>query len=197
DLVGGAAVRAALLDGDLLADEILVDRLGRLLDVALREAGLAGRVFALDRRRADRERQLDRFDDPVEEQVPLRGLQLLRVVLGVREGTEVGFELLPNRALGGREALLLEQQRDARLDLNLPLDVLVARVHRELRRQLGEDLLLDRRGLADPDLLDPLPDRVPELALDLGGDVHVQPLRLPSLAAELLLRLAELADLLM
>src|SRR5207248_8088918 len=31
DLLGAAAVRAALVDGDLLADEVLVDRLARLL----------------------------------------------------------------------------------------------------------------------------------------------------------------------
>ena len=64
-----AAVGAALLDRDLLADEVLVDRLGGLLDELLRERVLDRRRLALDGRRADRERQLDGLDDPVEEQV--------------------------------------------------------------------------------------------------------------------------------
>ena len=54
-----AAVGTALVDRDLLADELLVDRLGGLLDVLLRQRVLDGRRLALDRRRADRERQLD------------------------------------------------------------------------------------------------------------------------------------------
>ena len=37
DLLGAAAVRAPLVDGDLLADEVFVDRVGGLLDVLLRE----------------------------------------------------------------------------------------------------------------------------------------------------------------
>ena len=59
DLLGAAAVGAPLVDRDLLADEVLVDRLGGLLDVALRQAVLRRRRFAVGRRRADRERQLD------------------------------------------------------------------------------------------------------------------------------------------
>ena len=42
DLRRGPAVRATLVDRDLLADEALVDRLARLLDVALRERVLDG-----------------------------------------------------------------------------------------------------------------------------------------------------------
>src|SRR5207245_10246433 len=38
DLLRAAAVGAPLVDRDLLADEVLVDRLGGLLDVALRDA---------------------------------------------------------------------------------------------------------------------------------------------------------------
>src|SRR5205823_6481773 len=40
DLLRAATVRTTLVDGDLLADEVLVDRLRGLLDVALREAVL-------------------------------------------------------------------------------------------------------------------------------------------------------------
>src|SRR5213079_43506 len=78
DLLGAAAVGSPLVDRDLLADEILVDRLGGLLDVALREAVLHRGPLAVDGRGADRERQLHRRDDALEEQVALRGLQLLR-----------------------------------------------------------------------------------------------------------------------
>ena len=47
----------------------------------------------------------------------------------------------------------------------------------------------------EPVALDALPDRVPVGRLDLGGEILVEPLRLAGLAAEILLRLAELADL--
>ena len=97
DLLLGAPVGAALLDRDLLADEVLVDRLGGLLDVVLGQRvlddGLAGRV------RADRERQLDRVDDPLVQQVLLRRLQLLRVLLGLGQRAQVGLELLAHRGL--------------------------------------------------------------------------------------------------
>ena len=54
DLRLGAAVRAPLLDRDLLADEVLVDRLGRLLDVVLRER-VADAVLPALRRRRERQ----------------------------------------------------------------------------------------------------------------------------------------------
>ena len=81
------------------------------------------------------------------------------------------------------EPLLLEQHRETRLDLHLALDVLVVRVHRELGGELGEDLRLDRRGLAEAVPLDPLPDRMSMRAFDLGGQVEVEPLRLARLTA--------------
>src|SRR5207248_9413567 len=83
DLVGRAAVRAALVHRDLAADELLVDRLGRTLDELLRLRILDDRALAVDRRGADRERELDRLDDAVEEELPHRGLELLRVLLGL------------------------------------------------------------------------------------------------------------------
>ena len=55
DLLLGATVRAALVDRDLLADEVLVDRLGRPLHELLRDRVLDRRL-ALRGRRADRER---------------------------------------------------------------------------------------------------------------------------------------------
>ena len=106
DLRLGAAVGAPLLDRDLLADEVLVDRLGGLLDVVLRERVACAALLT----RAIRERKLDRLDDPLVEQVLLRRLQLLRVLLGLGERAQLALELLAHRRLGGGRALLLEDQ---------------------------------------------------------------------------------------
>ena len=103
DVLGGSAVGTPLVDGDLLADELLVDRLGRLLDELLRQRVLDDRALAVDRRRADRERQLDRLDDPVEEQLALRRLELLRVLLGLGQGAQVVLELLAHVLLDDLE----------------------------------------------------------------------------------------------
>ena len=103
------AVRAALLDRDLLADEVLVDRLGRLADVRLGRAVAGAALGALGRRR---ERQVDGVDDPVVEQVLLGRLQLLGVLLGLGEGAQVGLELGANRAVGRGGTLLLEDRRE-------------------------------------------------------------------------------------
>src|SRR5438105_10740340 len=195
DLLGAAAVGPPLVDRDLLADEILVDRLGRLLDVVPRQAVLDCRALAVDRRRADREGQLDACDDVLEEQVALGRLQLLRVLLGVRERTQVGLELLAHRAFDRDETLLLEQHVHARADLRLVLDVLLGRVHRHLARELRRELVDDRGRLAQADALDALPDRVPVSRLELLGELHVEPLRLARLAAQVLLGVTQLANL--
>src|SRR3954463_3503742 len=47
NLLGAAAVRSALLDSDLLADEVLVDRLGGTLDELLRQRVLDERGLAV------------------------------------------------------------------------------------------------------------------------------------------------------
>ncbi len=195
DLLGAAAVGPPLVDRDLLADEILVDRLGGLLDVALGQAVLDLRGAAVRGGRADRERQLDAVDDPLEEKVALGRLQLLRVLLGIGESSQVVLELLAHRTLDGHEALLLEQHREARAGLQLPLDVRLGRLHRRRAGDLGQELVGDGSALAKAVLLDPLPDRVPVGRLDLGGEVGVEPLRLAGLGAQILLRVTELADL--
>ena len=69
DVLGGSPVGTPLVDGDLLADEVLVDRLGRLLHELLGQRVLDDRALAVDGCGPDRERQLDRLDDPVEEQL--------------------------------------------------------------------------------------------------------------------------------
>ncbi len=199
DLLGAAPVGTALVDGDLLPHEVLVDRLARLLDLRLGLRVLRGgqrlaRV-GIDRSAPDRERQLDLVDDPVEQKLPLRRLERLRVLLGIGERLQLVAELLPHRAFDRDGPLLLEQQRQRRLDLHLALDVVVGRLHRDRPGELGEELLDDRAGLLDAGLLDALPDGVPLVALELGDEIEVEPLRLAGLAAQVLLRLAQLHDL--
>ena len=127
----------------------------------------------------------------------LRGLQLLRVLLGLRESAEVVAELLADRALDSGQPLLLEHGGEAGANLHAPGDVLLGRVHRQLGGQLVLELLDDRGALAQALGLEALPDGVTLRLLELGGELLVEPLRLAHLAAEVLLRLAELADLLM
>jgi hypothetical protein len=195
DLVGRAAVRAAFLDGDLLANEILVDGLGGLLDELPRQRVLYDRGIALDRRRADGERQLDGLDDPVEEQVTLCRLELLRVLLGLGQRAEVVLELLAHRGDHGFEPEPLEQQVEARAHLHLADDVLLGRVHRHRRGKLACDLFDGGGGLAKTLGADALADPVRVRLLDLGSHVRIEPLRLPGLPAQVLLGVAELLDL--
>src|SRR5262245_35138076 len=116
DLLLGAPVRTPLVDGDLLADEVLVDRVERALDVLLRLRVLDDRLV-LDRLPADRERQLELLENAVQEQVALRRLELLRILLGVRELTKIREELLAKRSLDRRQARLLENRGEARTNL--------------------------------------------------------------------------------
>ena len=117
DLLRAAAVGALLLDRDLAADELLVDRLGGLLDVALGDRVLHRRRLAVADGRADRERQLHRLDDPLEEQMALGRLELLRVLLGLGERAEVRLELLAHRRLDAAEPRSLDEHREAQLAL--------------------------------------------------------------------------------
>ena len=110
DLLGAAAVGAALVDRDLLADEVLVDRVGRLLDARLRER-------VLDRSASPSGRPGTAAATPStmrSKRMPrLRGLELLRVLLGVGQLAQLALELLAHRALDGHEALLVEDQGEA------------------------------------------------------------------------------------
>ncbi len=189
DLLGAAAVGPPLVYGDLLPDDVLVDRVARLLDVRLRERVHRSLVAA------GRERESHLGEDAIEEEMPLRGLELLRVLLGVGERLQLIAELFPHRTLDCRKPLLLEQHVEARPHLDLALDVVVGRVHRDRRSEVGTELLDDRSRRGETVALDPLPDGVPLGRLDLGVEVGVEPLRLAGLRAEILLRLAEAADL--
>ena len=177
DLRRSPAVGATLLDRDLLADEALVDRLARLLDVALRQRVLDCGL-AVDGGRADRERQLDALDDVLEEQVALRRLELLRVLLGVGEPPQLVLELLANDRLDRDRALLLEDLRQRHANLQLAEDLRLVGVERRSADFLLDDLLDDRGRLAEALLLDALPDLVAVRGLEPLGDGRVEPLRL-------------------
>jgi len=88
-----------------------------------------------------------------------------------------------------------EEEREAGAHLQLAHDVLLRRLDRQRRRQLAHQVLDDRAALAQPDLVDPLPDRVPVIVLQLSRQLEIEPLRLADLAAKVLLRVADLADL--
>ncbi len=94
-----------------------------------------------------------------------------------------------------REALLLEDHVQACTHLRQALDVLFARVHRDLACKLRRELVDDRSRLAEAAALDAFPDRVPVRRLELRRELRVEPLRLAGLAAQILLRLAQLLDL--
>src|SRR6267142_4658970 len=157
DLRRRPAVRTTLLDRDLLADERLVDRLARLLDVALRERVLDDRL-TVDGRRADRERQLDALDDVLEEQVALGRLELLGVLFGLGQAAQLVLELLEGDRLDGNRTLLLEDLRERHPNLKLAEDLVLVGVQRRCPDFLLDDLLDDRSDLAEPLLLDALPD---------------------------------------
>ena len=195
DLVRPAAVRAALLDRDLAADELLVDRLRGPLDELPGQRVLDRRRLAVDRRRPDREGQVDRLDDPVEQELALGRLELLRVLLGLGQRAQVVLELLAHRAFDRLQANPVEDEVQRGANLHPAGDVLLCRLHRQRRAQLVRQLLDDRAGLTQPLLGDALPDHAAVLLLELAHELHVEPLRLADLAGELLLRLADLDDL--
>ena len=193
DLLLGATVGAALLDRDLLADEVLVHRLGGPLHELLRHGVLDLRL-ALGGRRADRERERELLEDAVVEEVTLRRAELLRVLLGVRQLAQVGEELLPHGALDGGETRLLEDRREARPHLRAAGHVVLGRGHRDLRRR-GRDQLVDGDGrLAEPVRGDRGAHGLAVLRLELGGELGVDPLRLADLLAQVFQGLADRAD---
>src|SRR5206468_5193434 len=122
----------------------------------------------------------------------LRRLELFRVLLGLGEGAQVVLELLAYRAENGLEALALEDHREAGAHLDLPADVLLGRVHRERRAEVGDELLDDRPRLAQARLADALLEPRAVLALELLGELGVEPLLLAGLAPQVLLRLPDL-----
>ena len=194
NLLGSATVGTALIDSDLLPDEILVDRLGSAPDGVLRDLVL-DRGLALGGSRAGREGQLGLLDDAVEEKLALGRAQLLRILLGVGESAQVGAELLAYRPLDGRQLLLLAKGVEAVAHLQAADDVGLGRLHRQRRRQLGADLLDESGRFAQTGLGDAGAEALGVRLLQLGGQLGVEPLGLTDAAAQLFLRLAEFLDL--
>src|SRR5206468_7457301 len=133
-------------------------------------------------------RSLNALDDPLEKELALGRLELLRVLLGLGQRSQVVLELVADVALDDLEARLLEDpvQRGAHLDLTE--DVLLAGVHVQLGSKLVRQLLDDRARLAQALGLDPLADPARVLRIELGGELGVEVLRLPGSGAKLLLR---------
>ena len=187
DLLGRAPVGAPLLDRDLLAHDLLVDRVGRVAHPA------AGQRVepAVDARR---ERQLQLVLDPLVQRGALGRLELLGVLLGVRELAQRLAELLVDRGLDGLAAALLADRRDRERDLDaahhlglggVAGDAAAARPpgSRSRRRDAGQAVLGQQRVEARA-----------VAGVDLGLDAGVLPLRLADLGAQVELRLAELPD---
>ena len=191
DLLRAPPVRTALVDGDLLADEVLVDRVGGLLDVAARDS-VCGMLLALG---ACREGQLELLLDAGEKNVALARLELLRVLLGVRERAQLALELRPDGTLDRPQPLRLEQHAEPVAHLRLADDVALARVHRDRRRVGGEQLVDDPGRVAEPDLGDPPRDALSVPGVELGVQLDVDPLLLADLARELVDRVADPDDL--
>src|SRR6266516_2220624 len=136
----------------------------------------------------DRERQLDLLLDPAEEKVPLRGLELLRILLGLGQRLQVVLELLANWALDRLEPDALEDQRKAGADLHPLDDLVLGRLHRQRRTDLLDDLLDRGRALAQAVQGNALADLVAVLALELFRQLAVEPLRLADLPLQVFLQ---------
>src|SRR4029453_2888506 len=156
---------------------------------------VVGGGLALRGGRTDWKRQLDLLEDPLEEQVALRRLQLLRVLFRVRELAERALELLAHRAVDGGHPRLLEARREARADLGAAYHVLLGRGHADRRRRRGDQLLDDRVRLAEAVLRDGGSNRPPVRRLELLRQLAVDPLGAPRLATEVVQSVADAADL--
>ena len=190
DLLRATTVGPPLVDGDLLADDVLVDRVGRLLDPRLRRRVLLVRLSV-----GDREREVDVLDDVVVEHAALAGLEVLRVLLGVGQLFQVALELLAHRAFDGDEALLVEHEREPALDLHLLHHVVLGGVERDVGADLVDDLADDRLGGLQALRLDALPDRVAVRRLELCRQRRVDPLRLANLLTQIVDDVADALDL--
>ena len=101
----------------------------------------------------------------------------------------------PHRALDSDEALLVEHEREATLDLHLAHHVVLGGVERDVRADLVDDLVDDRAGRLQALLLDPLPDRVAVGGFELGRQGRVDPLRLADLRPQVVDHVADALDL--
>ena len=188
DLLFRATVGAPLVNGDLRADEALVDRVGRLLDVPLR-CRVEAVLFAT------RERERNALEDAAVEQVRLRRLEVLRVLLRVGQVLQVGAELLAHRTLNGSCPLLLDDLLKRHPHLKRTTHVGFGRLHRDDASFTLDDLGDDCTRGRDAVRLNARSDLGAVLGIDLLRDGGIEPLRLTGLCAEVFLRLAQLDDL--
>ena len=143
----------------------------------------------------DRERELHLLEDAAVEDVALAGLELLRVLLGVGQAPQVVLELRADGALDDLEALCLEQHLEPVPHLELADDVVLAGLHRDRGRLLGEQVVDDLDGVLDPVLGDAALDGLALTSGEVGVQLEVDPLGLADLARELVDRVADADDL--
>ena len=198
DLLRAAPVRAPLVDGDLLADEVLVDRLGRPLQRTASSSSPSTGASPSAAGGPTGNGSSTRLDDAVEEQLPLRRLELLRVLLGLGERAQVVLELLPHRCF---DRLQADRLAGRRRGSSGPGSAGGCPPRSSPSSDLGGQSSPSSSSTTAPRLaqavrLDVLADARRRCgSLSSAVTLGVEPLRLAGLLAELLLRLAELDDL--
>ena len=175
DLRLGAAVRTPLVDRDLLADEVLVDRLARLADVRFVSESLRARPrrrppgngSSTVRRSARRAGAASPTSAPSSPARP-------------RSAPEVGLELLAHRALDGGRALLLEDHPERHPASGARAGCRPRSSSWSARRHSSRSPRRSRRPRGG--LLRIGPDLVAVRSLEPVGHLRVEPLRLAGLA---------------
>ena len=177
-----------------LPDELLVDRLGGLLDELARHAVLDGGL-AVDRGRPDRERQLDGLDDAVEEQCRLADLSSFESCSASVRARRSSSNCSSTGPRPPRAAAL-ENEVEARAYLQLADDLLLrrnpCRAAGRARRRSPRPWRPPRGGLPRRCARGCGPRSRSSRSLVVSA---IEPLRLADLALQVLLRLAELDDL--
>jgi hypothetical protein len=137
--------------------------------------------------------RLELLEDPVQQELALRRLELLRVLLGVRELAQAvencsrsGSSTAESRAFSRIAAKLGESARFV-MSSSVEASTRTARGSRRAARR--------RPRLLDAVLGDRRANVVAMCGVELGREVDVDPLRLADLLAEALQRRADLADL--
>ena len=187
NLVLATTVGTTLVDGDLGADDLLVDAVDGGLD-----GTSGGSVEAVLGTRG--ERQLDLADDPLDQRRALGGLELLGVLLGIRQRLDGVAELLLHRRLDGGGTTTIGDETERELDLRAADHDLVGRISRDGRALCGK-----RSGLS---LLDTTDAVRGDLGVERGAVLGVQlsvdglgvPLRLAGLLLQFELRDADVLD---
>ena len=187
DLVLAATVGAPLVNGDLGADDLLVDAVDGGLDGTRRRS-----VQTVLRPRG--ERQLDLVDDALDQRRALGALELLGVLLSVGQALDGLAELLLHRCLDGGGAAAIADEAKCELDLRAPDHDLFGRVGRDGRALSSERCGLGLLDAADAVRGDLAVERGAVLGVQLGVNGLGVPLGLAGLLLELHLRGADVLD---